>query len=43
MVKVDGAVWVAGKVPPFNTMFISDVASAVCTTGLPASAGNTRV
>ena len=43
MVKFDGALCVAGTVPPASTTWISDVASAVCTTGLPAKAGNTRV
>ncbi|MNH24557.1 hypothetical protein D3C79_844970 [compost metagenome] len=43
MVKFDGAVCVAGTVPPASTTWISEVASAVCTTGLPANAGNTRV
>ncbi len=43
MVKAEGALWVAGKVPPLSTIWINDVGSADCTTGLPANAGNTRV
>ena len=36
MVKAEGAVLVAGSVLPVRTMLMADVASAVCSRGLPA-------
>lgn len=42
MVKLDGAWWVAGRVPPLSTMCTREVGSLPVTTGLPARAGKTR-
>ena len=42
MTKADGAVIVAGRRLPESTMWITEVASAVCSVGLPVKGGKTR-